>query len=368
MRIGVNLLFLVPGEVGGSEPLLTNLVEAMAEAGADLTVFAVKGFSGAYPNIASKTEVVEVPWSTGAQTRRIAAEHTWLPRQMRKRKLDLIHHGVGTAPFLKFRPTAVTVHDIQYRHYPENFVKQKRVWLAVNVAHTVKRSDAVCVPSNWVAGDLTGQLSADPARLHVVPFGSENLFGEDPATADEVRQKYRLDREFFYFPGRTYPHKNHRFLLEAFKQLSHPADLVFTGAPWFRDKHIEAAARQMGLTGSVRHLGMVPRRDLAGLYAAATALVYPTWFEGFGAPVLEAMVTGCPVIASNVTAIPEVVGEAGILLEPSDVAGWSESMERVLVSSEARERLIGLGHHRAAEFSWARSAGLQLGAYRKAVV
>lgn len=367
MRIGVNLLFLVPGEVGGSEPLLTNLVEAMAGAGADLTVFAVKGFSGAYPRIASSTRVIEVPWATGAQARRIASEHTWLPRQLRKRKIDIVHHGVGTTPFLKFRPTAVTVHDIQYRHYPENFVKPKRIWLSVNVAQTVRRSEAVCVPSNWVAGDLVDRLSADRTRIHVVPFGSEELFGPDPASEEEVRKRYRLDRDFFYFPGRTYPHKNHRFLLEAFREFSSRADLVFTGAPWFRDRQIEAAARQMGLTGSVRYLGMVPRRELSGLYKGAVALVYPTWFEGFGAPVLEAMASRCPVVASNVTAIPEVVGDAGILLEPSDLQGWAESMERLLNSSESRETLISLGEKRAKEFSWKRSADLQLDAYRKAL-
>jgi alpha-1,3-rhamnosyl/mannosyltransferase len=366
MRIGINLLFLVPGEVGGSEPLLTNLVEAMGASGHELTVFAVKGFGSAHPGVGGAAEIVEVPWATGAQGLRIAAEHSWLAIEARRRKLDVIHHGGGTAPFVKTAPTVVTVHDIQFHHHPENFVKLKRAWLRLNVPRTVQRADVVTVPSEWVRQDLAASLRADPSKVMVVPFGSENLFGSTPASAAQARERYRLDGPFFLFPGRTYPHKNHRMLIEAFAPLADRAQLVFTGAPWFRDGEVAAAARHLGLTGKVRNLGLVPRGDLAGLYTAAVALVYPTRFEGFGAPVLEAMSAGCPVVASNSTAVPEVVGDAGILLDPDDLEGWTGSMQKLIEDGGLRALLAGKGRARAAEFSWDRSAQLQLSAYEKA--
>ena len=359
-------MFLVPGEVGGSEPLLTNLVRAMMESNTDLTIFAVRGFSQAYPAISHGTEVVEVPWSSGAQVIRIAAEHSWLQVKARRLGIEVLHHGVGTTPYLKTLPTVVTIHDIQYHHFPSNFVKLKRLWLQRNVPHSVRRSDVISVPSQWVKQDIVKSLGGDPDAIVVVPFGSEHLF-DDPAFEDEVRSRYRLDRPYLYFPGRTYPHKNHRFLLEAFAPLGGEAELVMTGAPWFRDGEIIAAARSLGITGSVRHLGSVPRRDVAGLLAGAQALVYPTRFEGFGAPALEAMSLGCPVIVSNATAVPEVVGDAGILLDPDDLQGWREMMSKVLADGQLRLELSSRGSERSRMFTWEKAAKYQIAAYEQAL-
>ena len=360
-------MFLVPGEVGGSEPLLTRLVSSMCDLDHELVIFATSGFSDAYPEIAERTRIVQVPWRSGAQGLRIAAENSWLAWKARNLKLDVIHHGVGTTPFVKTVPSVVTIHDIQYLHYPENFVKLKRKWLQLNVPHSARRCEVVCVVSNWVKDDIVRAFGIPSNKVAVVPFGSEGLFGGGPATAASMTSKYRLGRPFFLFPGRAYPHKNHRFLLEAYKPLAASADLVFTGPAWFRDREIATAARGLGLSGKVRHLGIVSREDLGGLYRAATALVYPTRFEGFGLPLLEAMSVGCPVIASNTTAIPEVVGDNGILLEPDDLEGWTETMEKVLNDSALRAELASRGQRRAADFTWELAAHLQVAAYQQAL-
>lgn len=362
MRIGVNLMFMVPGEVGGSEPLLTNLVEAMLDSGHEFTVFGVRGIKDSYPQLAHRTEIVEVPWSSGAQALRIAAENSWLAKEVRRRRLDLIHHGVGTTPFVKVSPAVVTLHDIQYHHFPENFVKIKRAYLKVNVPYSVRHCEVVCVPSEWVKSDVLKAFRVDPQKLAVVPFGSERLFGPQPISAETVRERYRLDRPYFFFPGRSYPHKNHRFLIESFAPVG-DAELILTGPPWFRDRDIQRSISHMSLEGRVRHLGHVKRADLAGIYSGAVALVYPSRFEGFGAPVLEAMSVGCPVVSSNAAALPEVVGDAGILLDPLDRTGWTEAMEKLLADSSLREMLIDKSRARASSFSWERSARLQLAAY-----
>ncbi len=367
MRIGVNLMFLIPGEVGGSEPLLTRLVSSISEMDHELIIFAASGFATVYPEIAERTRIVQVPWRSGAQGLRIAAENSWLAWKARTLKLDVIHHGVGTTPFVKTKPCVVTIHDIQYLHYPENFVKLKRKWLQVNVPYSARHSEVVCVPSNWVKDDIVHSFGIPSEKIAVVPFGNEGLFGDGAAEATSVTEKYRLGRPFFLFPGRAYPHKNHRFLLAAYKPLASFADLVFTGPAWFRDREIANAARGFGLSGKVRHLGIVSREDLGGLYRAATALVYPTRFEGFGLPLLEAMSVGCPVIASNVTSIPEVVNESGILLDPDDLEGWTETMDKLLNDSGLRAELSSRGRRRAADFTWERAASLQVAAYQQAL-
>ena len=364
MRIGVNLLFLEPGEVGGSEALLTNLVRAVGSAGHDLVVVAMQGFRAAHPDIETFAEVVEAPWSANVRPLRIAAEHTWLAVLARRRRLDVLHHGVGTAPFVKALPTVVTVHDIQYRHYPEYFHPLKLAWLRVNVPFAVRHSEVVTVPSQFVRADVVGAFDADPGKVVVVPFGSEGLLV--PSAGPAFVSGVGLERPFFLFPGRSYPHKNHRFLVEAWAPLAARADLVFTGPAGPRDAEIDEAAARLGVTEAIRRLGLVSRAELAALYEAALALAWPSRFEGFGVPVLEAMTAGCPVVASSATAIPEVVGDAGLLLSPDDTPAWTMAMERLLDDPALRGDLTARGRQRAAEFSWERSGSLQVAAYEQA--
>jgi glycosyltransferase involved in cell wall biosynthesis len=367
MRIGFNLLFVAPGKVGSSEILLSNLALAVANIGHEVVLFALKGFTKAHPEIEGYAKVVEVPWSSAkSQPLRIAAENSWLPVELNRRKIEVIHNGVGTSPFIKVRPTVVTIHDIQYRHYPENFGTLRRTWLQTNIPYTLRRSEVTTVPSQFVKSDILRFFDAGDSRIVVVPFGSENLFGPNPTGADAVRTRYRLERPFFFFPSRTYVHKNHRFLIEAYVPLAGDADLVLTGPRWFRDREVAAFVRQKTLVGRVRHLGLVPRPDLAGLYEAALALVYPSRFEGFGAPVLEAMSSGCAAISSNAAALPEVVGDAGILLDPDDRQSWTEAMEKLVSDKKLRSQLAERGRRRTQDFSWQRSASLQIAAYEKA--
>ena len=366
MRIGVNLLFVEPGAVGGSEALLTNLVRAVGATGHDLVVAAMRGFRSAHPDIESFAEVVEVPWRANHPPVRIVAENSWLAAMARRRHLDVVHHGVGTAPFVKALPTVVTLHDIQYRHYPEYFHPAKLAWLRANVPFVVRHSEVVTVPSHFVREDVLAAFDPNPDRIVVVPFGSEGLLAPS-AGAAAVRERHRLERPFFFFPGRSYPHKNHRFLVEAFAPLASRADLVLTGPPGPRDAEIAETAARLGVAGAVRRIGLVSRPELAALYESAEALAWPSRFEGFGVPVLEAMTAGCPVVASRATAIPEVVGDAGILLSPDDTPGWTEALDGLLSDPGLRSELVRRGRERLKEFSWERSGVLQVAAYRQAV-
>lgn len=366
MRIGVNLLFLEPGEVGGSEALLTNLVRAVGASAHDLVVVAMQGFRAAHPDIEFVAEVVEAPWSSNLRPLRIAAEHTWLAVLARRRGLDVVHHGVGTAPFVKTLPTVVTVHDIQYRHFPEYFHPLKLAWLRTNLPYVVHHSEVITVPSRFVQEDVVAAFDVDPGKVVVVPFGSEGLLARSVGS-EAVRRHFALERPFFLFPGRSYPHKNHRFLVEAWAPVADRADLVLTGPGGPGDSDIEETASRLGVAAGLRRLGLVSRGQLAALYESAQALAWPSRFEGFGVPVLEAMVAGCPVVASDATAIPEVVGNAGLLLSPDDGVAWTTALDRLLADPGLRDDLVRRGRARAREFSWERSGLLQVAAYEQAL-
>lgn len=358
-------MFVVPGEVGASEPLATNLLRAMLDSSNQFVVYGVRGFATSHRDIAKRADIVEVPWSSSKQVLRIGAENSWLALDSRRRRLDLVHHWGGTAPRLRGVPGVVTIHDIQVFHYPENFAPVKRRWLRMSIPHAVRHSRQTVVPSDFVKNDLVEKVDADPHRISVVPFGSEGLFGDDVVGAELARRRFRLNEPFFFYPARTYPHKNHLMIIEAYRPLANEAQLILTGADWVHDQQTKEAVMGAGLSGRVRHLGLVTRGELGGLYRAATALVYPSRFEGFGGPVIEAMSVGCPVISSNATALPEVVGDAGVLLAPDDIEAWTESMRRILTDHSWKKDLSEKGLHRAGEFSWKSSSELLLAAYEK---
>jgi alpha-1,3-rhamnosyl/mannosyltransferase len=202
----------------------------------------------------------------------------------------------------------------------------------------------------------------------VVPHGISPRSAREPAR--EIRERYEIDGPFFVYPAITYPHKNHLVLIEAFARLleAHPdTTLLLTGAKGSMETQVAAEVKKLGIEASVRRLGYVPSRDLDALYHEAIALTFPSRFEGFGAPVLEAMSRSCPVIAADATALPEVVGDAGLLVSPDNAEEWCQAMSDLMQDEEARERWAKAGIERATDFMWGRSADILEDAYRHAL-
>jgi len=178
------------------------------------------------------------------------------------------------------------------------------------------------------------------------------------------------DRPYFFLPAITYPHKNHLMLLHAFAEVhrEHPeALLVLTSGEAQMNAAITETIDQLGLTGHVRRLGRVPARDIVALYHEATALTFPSLYEGFGLPVLEAMSSRCPVLASDATALPETAGGAAVLLPPTDPAAWAQAMGRLLTDQAWAAELAAAGEARIAAFDWHASARTQIDVYRRAI-
>jgi glycosyltransferase involved in cell wall biosynthesis len=375
-RVGINLLWMVPGVVGGSETYTARLLGGLAERYSDLdyTVFALPEFATAYPDLARTFTTAYAPVSGRRKPARVlAGENTWLARQCRRRRIDLVHHAGGVVPLVRTSRPVVTIHDLQYLFYPEYFTRSKLAWLRAMVPRSAEAARLVLTPSEFTRRTVIERLGIDPSIVVVVHHGISSIGAH--AGAADVRSRYGLEGRFFIYPAATYPHKNHLMLIEAFARVLsvHPdVVLVLTGAKgsrqWGTALSTEGAVgreiRKLGIAERVRPLGYVPRPDLDGLYASAVALVFPSRFEGFGAPVLEAWARGCPVIAADATALPEVVGDAGYLLSPDNAEEWARAMGDLLDDEDLRLIYARAGAERAKSFTWARAADVLEDSYR----
>lgn len=363
-RVGVNLLWLVPGVVGGSEEYTVRLLGALADRAAgrvEVVLFVNRLAQRAHPRLLEQYEHVVAPIVGSAKARRVAAENSWLAVAARRLGVDLVHHMGGIEPFLVTTPTVLTIHDLQPLALPEHFTPTKRSFHRVVLPWSVRRAGHIVTLTEFTRTDLHRRLGVDPARVTVVPSGVETgLPPVDAAVVASVRARYGVaDCPYFLYPAITYPHKNHEVLiaaLDAVRRRVPGARLVLTGGVAQREMALAAQARRLGLLGAVVRTGRIPAADLDALYRGAVALTFPSTFEGFGLPVLEAMARACPVIAADATALPEVVGDAGMLLAPDDPAAWADAMVTLVESPGRAAALAAGGKDRAQLFSWADAA------------
>lgn len=361
-RVAVNLTWCVPGRVGGSEEYLVRQLLGLLDIGApyDLVAFAPRGFAAAHPELASGMRVVEAPTDAQSRPLRVVVENTWLAR--RTQSFDVVHHGGGTLPQRGNPTTVLTVHDVQYLTYPDYFTPLKLRYLRNRVPASVRRATVVAVPSRYVGDSLTAAYGLAPSVVHVVRHGMEPGIGVGATGADELRERFALGTaRVLVFPAITHPHKNHEFILELLAHEWRDEDVVvvMAGGEGLAEERVMARARELGVTGRIRRVGRVGAHDRDGLIMLAEALVFPSMYEGFGAPVVEAMALGTPVIAANGTALQEVVGDAGLAL-PLTRDAWGPALGRV---RERRDELIRLGREHASHFTNRESARDLCGAY-----
>lgn len=367
-RVAWNLLWCVPGQVGGSEEYTVRLLMGLAdhpdvgELGR-IVVFGPQGLSRAHPELARALEVVEAPVDGRSRPRRILAEHTWLPE--RTRGAELVHHGGGTVPVRRSgRRSAMTLHDLQYLTYPRYFGRTKRAYLGATVPRSVQRCDVVVVPSDFVRGTVLDAFGVAPERVVVVPHGLAPGLGRNSTPEAVLRRRYGLgDGPVLVLPAVTHPHKGHGFLLRLLAEHWRDPELrlVLIGGVGAAEGEVLAAIDRLGLGERVIRAGRVPDADRDGLVRLAEALVFPSEYEGFGAPVVEAMALGTPVITSDRTCLPEVVGEAG-LCRPLELDAWAPALEEV---RQRRAELVAAGQRRARSFTARAAAERLLGAYRQ---
>jgi alpha-1,3-rhamnosyl/mannosyltransferase len=254
----------------------------------------------------------------------------------------------------------VTIHDLQPLLLPDNFSRVKQRYLRWRLPISARKSRLVVTLTEYTLGTIVKRLAVPVDRVDLVAPGYTSSLAEEPD--GDPQETYDISGPFFLYPAITYPHKNHELLLKAFAGVlrEHPdVLLVLTHRPAQMERPLALLARDLGIQQNIRRLGHIDRGDLNWLYKHAVALTFPSRFEGFGLPVLEAMGHGCPVIAAAATALPEVVGASGILLSPNDPDAWTAAMIEVLTDDTRREWLAEAAIARTAHFRWSSSA-LQL--------
>lgn len=318
-----------------------------------------------------------VRWPTSRPLVRILWEQLLLPQALRARRVDLLHGLAYATPFASPCPAVVTVHDLTFFRFPETLKPLRRVYLRAATRSATRRAIRVIADSRQTRDDLIQLLHVPAGKVDVVYNGVDEAFG--PASPEELgrfRQQRGLPPRFILFLGTLEPRKNVVSLLEAFAQWRRDAGrekeadgvkLVVAGAKGWYFERIFARAEELGLADELLFPGFLPGEELPWWYRAAECFVYPSIYEGFGLPVLEAMACGTPVITSSVSSLPEVAGEAAIIVNPRDVSALAEAIGRVMGDATVRAEMRQAGLRQAARFSWNKAAAETAAVYRRAL-
>ena len=317
----------------------------------------------------------DFPPLPGANFRRVSTRLStdWLARLWHRARLPLpielwtgpirlLHSPDFTLPPSKRGvPTLLTVHDLSFVRTPETATPGLRAYLNAAVPRSVRRADLILADSEATRSDLIKVYQTPPDKIRVLYSGVERRFQpvHDEKTLAALRENYQLGSgPFVLSVGTIQPRKNYERLVEAFRRLDKPnIKLVIAGGKGWLADPLYRMVDQLGMKERVQFIGFVADDDLPALYSAAHVFAFPSLYEGFGLPALEAMACGTPVLTSNVSSLPEVVGEAALSVDPIDVDAISEGLFKLVEDSGLRKKLIQQGIERAKRFSWDNAAG-----------
>jgi glycosyltransferase involved in cell wall biosynthesis len=373
-HIGLNLIFLVPGETGGMEVVARELIPALlqeAPPGMRFTAFinreAAAAGGGPWGEL---LPAVTVPVNARNRVQWVLGEQALLPRSAARAGVDLLHSLASTAPLRGRFRRVVTIHDLIYARFPEAHSGLREKGMRVLVPQAARRSDRVIVDSQSTRSDLIELLGIATERIDVVPLGLGAVRRAAPLPERETRSRFQLgEREVVLSLSAKRPHKNLLALIEALARIpsEHRPLLVLPGYPTAYEHELRERARALGVAGDVRFPAWVSAEELEGLWGLARAFVFPSLYEGFGLPVLEAMARGVPVACSSASSLPEVAGDAALLFDPHEEGAIAQAVSRLLGDDELRGRLRTLGLTQAERFTWERTARATLESYARAL-
>ena len=373
MRVGLNLLYLVPGETGGMETHARGLVPALAAAapGVSFTAFVNREAAAAGMELGGGVETVLVQINARSRAQWVAAEQLRLPRLLARHRLDLLHSLASTSPALGRCARVTTIHDLIYHRFPEAHFGLRTLGMRVVVPLAARRSHRIITPSEQSARDIREFLGVPAGRIDVIHpgHGGPPMPGVGAARAEEARRRWSLgSRPVLLTLSAKRPVKNLPRLLQALAQI--PVErrpvLVMPGYPTAHEEVLRGEVGRLALDEFVRMPGWIPDEEVEALWSVADAFVFPSLFEGFGAPVLEAMRRSVPVACSDRSSLPEVAGDAAILFDPLDVPAIAGAVERALDPAE-RELRVARGLAWAARFTWEAAAQQTLVSYEAAL-
>ncbi len=369
MRIAIDA-HSVGAQLGGNESYALNLIEALAQIDSvnEYTLYvttaaACDRFQQRWPNFKvhrtlPHTPLIRIPLTLSAE--------------LRKHPVDVLHVQFTAPPFCPC-PVVVSIHDLSFEHLPQTFNRRSRTQLRLTVRHSARRATRILTLSEHTRRDVIDTYRIAPDKVTAIPLAAPAHFG--PITYDKelqrVRHTYGIEGDYVLTVGSIQPRKNLVRLIKAYAALrgAHSSNrspkLVIVGkCAWLYDETLRALD-DTGVRDSVVLTGYVPESDLPALYSGALCFVYPSYFEGFGLPPLEAMKCGAPVIVGNATSLPEVVGEAALKVDPFDVSAITAAMDQLMNNSELRRELSVKGQARAKMFDWNDTARRTLAVYEE---
>jgi glycosyltransferase involved in cell wall biosynthesis len=349
VRIGVNALYLIPGGVGGTEIYLRELLAALAELDQVNEYLVFTNLETQSDLVPRQANFLWKPQAVHARVRpaRILWEQIVLPFEVARYRLDVLFNPGFTAPVFSPCRQVTVFHDLQHKRHPEYFRWFDLPFWRLLLWAAAHRSHRLIAVSEATRADLLRFYRIPNERIAVIAHGVEPAFS-------------RLDRSYteayLLCVSTLHPHKNLPRLIRAYGRKKRDFRLILAGLRGFHAEAIERLIEEMGLRDSVQITGWVPREELYSLYERARAFVYPSTFEGFGMPVLEAMAAGIPVACSDIPPLHEVAGDAALFFDPLDEDDIASGIERVMGDSSLQQTLAQAGRERARAFTWRRSA------------
>jgi glycosyltransferase involved in cell wall biosynthesis len=368
MRIGIDSRSVI-GKKAGFGQYTDNLLSQLSKIDKEnhYTLFFSKNSEIKYPSFDNKViRLFRFPelW-----------EQLRLPIEAAAEKIDLLHCPTNPGPIFAPCKRVFTLHDVNYMRYPEFSYDKKTQWYwSLFSRAAAKAADLIITISSFSKKEIIELFNVPEEKVEVIYLAAGDNFrqiklGKESEKIDSLRKKYCLPGEFILFVGTVSPRKNLVTLLRAIAKLKKKGikeKLVIVGDSGWKTKELSIIINELNLNKEIIFAGYVSEEELLLFYNLASVFVFPSIYEGFGLPVLEAMKSGCPVVASNNSCLPEIAGKAGLLVDPLDSTAFAEAIEKVLTDSLLRKRMILLGKKRASEFSWKKTAEQTIKAYKRA--
>jgi glycosyltransferase involved in cell wall biosynthesis len=373
VHVGLNLIYLVPGETGGTEIVARELLPELVAAAPDVRFTAFLNHEAAEAAGGPWKELMDwqtVPVKARRRSEWVRGEQVLLPRLAEKARVDLVHSLANTAPLRGRFVRVVTIHDLIHRFHPETHGRAKALVFGTLVRLAASRSHRIMADSQSTARDLERELKVPERKVDVVPLAVDPAPAVEPEAEHVLRARHGLgDRRVVLTLSAKRPHKNLIRLLDALALI--PADerpiLLLPGYPTPFEATLEQHAAANGIAGDVRLLGWISTEEREGLYRLAACFAFPSLYEGFGLPVLEAMSRGVPVACSDRGSLGEVAGGAAELFDPESPRSMADAIVRLLRDPARAEELRAAGRAQAARYSWAATAAATLRSYRTAL-
>jgi glycosyltransferase involved in cell wall biosynthesis len=316
-------------------------------------------------------EIKAARWPTERPTMRILWEQIAQPHAVRRAQADVLHATAFVGPIIRSCPTVLTIYDLSFALFPQFFRGLRQTYLRVGTRYSARHAKRIIAISDNTRRDIARLYGVPLDQIDLAYPGVDQTLGRrSNAEVERFCREKSLPAKFLLFLGTLEPRKNLPMLIRAFAQMKQTcpdARLVLAGGiGWLADEIFDAV-KLAGVEDRVIFAGFVAEAEKPLWYSAATAFVYPSIYEGFGLPPLEAMACGTPVIVSNASSLPEVVGEAGVLIDPNDERSWSAALSRVWNDTAYRAELTDRGVRQAKKFTWIESARSITATYRKAI-